>query len=127
MRLEWSETLSEKPVPLIIFIILRLEWSETLSEKPAPLIIFIGNTLLPKALITFFLTSKILNKFLRLSFFCYFFFGFFSFTCFLKFKISTAIIISFFCSNSTVINIFTKKAYCSKILKIICIFIRFII
>ena len=72
MRLEWSETLSEKPVPLIIFIILRLEWSETLSEKPVPLIIFIGNTLLPKALITFFLTSKILNKFLRLSFFVIF-------------------------------------------------------
>ena len=49
--------------------ILILEWSETLSDKPLPSI-FIGNILLSKALKILPLLSKRLHKFLKTSTFC---------------------------------------------------------
>ena len=68
--------------------ILRLEWSETMSEKTVPSI-FIGNILLSEALKNLSLPTKIFYKLSRTSpFFC-FFSQFFVFTSFLKFKIST--------------------------------------
>ena len=66
----------------------RLEWSETLSEKPVPSI-FIKNIFLSEALRILSLPSKRLYKVLRTFYFCCFFFGYFCFTCFLRFKIST--------------------------------------
>ena len=68
--------------------VLRLKWSETLSEKPLPSI-FIGNILLSKALRTLSLPSKRLYTFLRTASFSCFFSGLFGFSLFLKFKIST--------------------------------------
>ena len=68
--------------------IFRLEWSETLSKKPVPAI-FIGNILLSKALRTLSLTSERLYKFSRTSSFYCFSLYFFGFSCLLKFNIST--------------------------------------
>ena len=67
--------------------ILRLEWSEILSEKPVPSI-FIRNILLSKASRTLSLPSKSGYKFLIIPFFFCFFSGFCRFICFSKFKIS---------------------------------------
>ena len=53
-------------------IILRLEWSETMSEKPVPSIL-IENILFSKASRTLSLPSKSAYKFLRISFFSCFF------------------------------------------------------
>ena len=68
--------------------ILRLEWSETLSEKPVPSI-YIGNILLSKALRTLSLTSKSAYKFSRASSFFCFFLWIFWFYLFLKIQVST--------------------------------------
>ena len=68
--------------------ILRFEWSETLSEKPVPSI-FTGNIPLSKASSTRSLPSKIAYKLLRISFFSCFLSEFSGLVVFLKFIIST--------------------------------------
>ena len=68
----------------VVVNILKLEC----FEKPVPPILT-GNILLPKVLRTLSLPSKGLYKFSRTSSFCWFFSVFFSFTCFLKSRIST--------------------------------------
>ena len=65
--------------------ILRLEWSETLPEKPVSSV-FIENILLSKALRTLSLTSKRSYKILRTSSLFCFSSGFFGFICFLLTK-----------------------------------------
>ena len=87
---------------------MRLEWSETLSEKPVPSI-FIGNILLSKALRTLSLPSKRAYKFLRVSLFSCFFFGFCGFVFFLKIIILTN---NYFDPHQLIL----KQCYCYKFL-----------
>ena len=65
--------------------ILRLEWSETLSEKNVASM-FIGNILLSKAPNTLSLPSKGVYDFLKISFFFCFLSGFCDFIFFLNSK-----------------------------------------
>ena len=67
---------------------MRLEWYETLPEKPVPSIL-IGNILLSKASRTLSLPLKNAYKLSRISFFSYLFSEFCGFAFFLKFIISS--------------------------------------